>query len=206
MKKIVSLLLSLSLFATALFMLFSCGENVTSQTFTRTDENGTTYTLVKKSDNSFEMTVVEQKNYDTAALAAIGIAGDGITALSSTSTYVYTGTWTESEHAEDGGETVTATSLSYSTANRKVELSGDAKEAFLDKMDALLEELYDSNVVKYTVKSEDKNDAGEVTNREFELVDYYRNGVQHTADKPAAESVECNTADNTFKLHVHEEE
>ena len=205
MKKIISLLLTLALLASALVMLFSCGETVTSETFTRVDDGGASYTLVKNSDNTFEMTVVEQKTYDTAALAAIGISGEGVTTLTAKSTFVYTGSWSESEHAEDDGETVTSTSLSYSTAKRTVELSGDAKEAYLAKMDALLEELYESNVVKYTVVSEEKNDEGAVTNREFELVQHYRDGVQHTADKPTTETVECNAEDNTFKPHVHED-
>ena len=205
MKKIISLLLSLSLLATALVMLFSCGETVTSETYTRVDDGGSSYTLVKKSDNSFEMTVTEEKTYDTAALAAIGISGDGISALTAKSTYVYTGTWSESEHEEDGGETVVSTSLSYSTAKRTVELSGDAKDAYLDKLDALLEELYESNIVKYAC-TEEKNDEGAVTNREFELVEQYRNSVQHTVDKPASETVECNDTDKTFKPHVHDED
>jgi len=204
MKKIISLLLSLSLLATALVMLFSCGETVTSETYTRVDDGGSSYTLVKKSDNSFEMTVVEEKTYDTAALAAIGVSGDGISTLTAKSTYVYTGTWSEGEHEEEDGEVVTSTSLNYTAAKRTVELSGDAKNAYLDKMDALLEELYESNVVKYTC-TEEKNDEGAVTNRVFELVEHFRNGVQHTADKPAAESVECNATDKTFKPHVHED-
>ena len=204
MKKICTFLLAATLLMTAVFTLFACSEPVTSTEYKRT-EDGISYTLTKRSDNTFEMKVEETHEYDTAALAAIGISKEGVTSLTAKSTYVYTGSWSESTHDEDGEEVVT-TSLTYSTAKRTVVLSGDAKDAYLEKMDAILEELYESNMMKYDVVSTEKNDEGSVTNRTFVMVENYRNGVEHTvSDKPASETIECND-DNTFKIHTHDEE
>lgn len=205
MKKICTLLLTATLLMTAVFTLFACSDPVTSTEYKRT-EDGISYTLTKKSDNTFEMKVEETLEYDTEALAAIGISKEGVTALTAKSTYVYTGSWSESTHDEDGEE-VTTTSLTYSTAKRTVVLSGDAKDAYLERMDELLEGLYESNMMKYDVVSTEKNDEGDVTNRTFVMVENYRNGVEHTvSDKPASESIECNDGDNTFKIHKHDEE
>lgn len=209
MKKICTLLLAATLLLTSVFTLFSCSDPVTSTEYTRT-EDGISYTLTKKSDNSFEMKVVEVTNYDAAALAAIGVQGEGITSLKATSTYVYTGSWSESAHDEDEGESVTTTSLTYSTAKRTVVLEGDAKDAYLTKLNELLvdvvvtNKLLDKSAYPYT---EEKNDEGAITAYNFTLVDNYRNGVEHTvSDKPASESIECNDSDNTYKIHTHDEE